>query len=488
MNWFAADKEGLSRLMKRRGLAWALYEVVQNGLDQNVSRVDVELRTIPGVPQAWLTCEDDDPEGFENLALAWTLFADTGKRSDPTKAGRFTMGEKMVLALAMEAKIATTTGTVIFDPSGRKVTKAKREKGSRIEVRLPMTRAEFDEVARAAMRVIPREGVTLTFNGEQVPHRKPVKTFECDLQTEFTDEEKFLRRTKRKTKVTVFAPLPGEEPSLYELGLPVVPFDGGEPWHVYIHQRVPLNADRDNVTPAYLQTIRVLLANEMRDALKKEHVDQLWLNAATEDDRIDSEAVNTVLDHRFGKKRAIFDPTDPEANKQLMNEGFAIIHGGSLSKGQWANVKGANLATPSGQIRPSGVHYSPDGDPERLVPEDQWTNGMRAIVEMSKDLAEVLIGKTIHVKLVNEPTALPHAAWYGNGVLTFNVGRLGKAWFNEAPPGPKHLELILHELAHDKVKDHLTKEFADEVGRLAVKLLGKLLVESNFLKYHGYQP
>jgi hypothetical protein len=113
---------------------------------------------------------------------------------------------------------------------------------------------------------------------------------------------------------------------------------------------------------------------------------------------------------------------------------------------------------------------------------------MRGIVEMSKDLAETLIGKTIHVKLVNEPIALPHAAWYGHGTLAFNVGRLGKAWFDENPPGPKHLELILHELAHDRVKDHLTKEFADEVGRLAVKLLGKLLVEPNFLKYHGYEP
>jgi len=485
MDWFEADKEGLARLMKRRGLAWALYEVVQNGLDQDVSKVSVELRSIPHTPQAWLTCEDDDPKGFENLALAWTLFADTTKRTDPTKAGRFTMGEKMVLALALEAKIATTTGTVFFDSSGRKVTKAKREKGSRIEVRLPMTRSELQEVSLAAKKIIPLNGVTLTFNGELIPARKPIKTFMCELQTEYADEEKFLRRTKRRTQVTIFEPLPGEEPSLYELGLPVVPFNGGERWHVCVHQRVPLNVDRDNVTPAYLQTIRVLLANYMTEELTKEDTSQVWVNAATEDERVNPKAVRRVLDERFGKKRAIFDPSDKEANKQVMNEGYTVIPGGALSKGQWANVRATGLASPAGQIRPSGVQYSPDGDPERIIPEDQYTNGMRALVEFSEDLAEKLLGKSIHVKLVNEPIALPHAAWYGNGTLAFNVGRLGKAWF-ETSLGPKHLELILHELAHDRVKDHLTREFTDEVARLAVKLVSVAYTDPSFLRYHGF--
>jgi hypothetical protein len=481
MDWFTADKAGLANFVKRRGVAWVLYEIIQNGLDQDVTSVNVALKPIGGAAQVLLTCEDDDPKGFEKLSLAWTLFADSTKRSDPTKAGRFTMGEKLVLSLAHEAKIVTTTGTVLFDSDGRHTSKVKRSQGSLFQARLPMTRAEYEEVCKAATCLLPREGVTLTFNGEVIPHRKSLKSFQANLTTEYADKERFLRRTVRKTTVSVHEVLEGEVPTLFELGIPIVGLSGGERWHINIHQRVPLNVDRDNVTPAYLQTIRVLLANEMKDFFTKEDAKQVWVDAATEDERIDSLAVEKVLDERFGKKRAVFDASDPEANKQLMNEGFAIIHGGSLSKGQWNNVRDAGLAIPSGQLRPSGVQYDPDGDPETIIPESDYTSGMREIVDFSKAVAKMLIRKEIRVKLVNEPIALPHAAWYGKGVLAFNVGRLGKDWFHDGIH-PKHVELILHELAHDAVKDHLTREFADEVGRLGVRLVRVALSDPGFFK------
>jgi hypothetical protein len=488
MDWFTVDKGGLAKLLDKKGKAFAVFELIQNGWDTNAKTVRVQLEPLPGRPFAKLYVEDDDPDGFKNLTHAFTLFAESEKKGDPSKRGRFNLGEKLVLALCESAEIISTKGSVYFTKDGRSESRKKLQQGSAFLGTMRMTREELAEVEAAIQRLIPPVGCHTSFNEVALPYREVLRKFEATLPTEISDPEGYLRKTQRKTEVTVHEVKPGETATLYELGIPVVELSGGEPWHVNVHQKIPLNVDRDNVTPAYLQTIRVLLANEMKEVITKDQADQVWINAATEDERADSETVNTVLDHRFGKKRAIFDPSDPEANKQLMNEGFTVISGGSLSKGQWNNVKSAGLAEPSGHIRPSGVHYDPEGDLETIIPEDQWTNGMRGIVEMSKDLAETLIGKTIHVKLVNEPIALPHAAWYGHGTLAFNVGRLGKAWFDENPPGPKHLELILHELAHDRVKDHLTKEFADEVGRLAVKLLGKLLVEPNFLKYHGYEP
>jgi hypothetical protein len=488
MDWFTVDKAGLAKLLDKKGKAFAVFELIQNGWDTSAKNVQVTITPVPGKARVTLKVEDDDPEGFKNLTHAFTLFAESEKKGDPSKRGRFNLGEKLVLALCDEASVVSTKGSVVFDAEGRHESRRKRDTGSVFQGVMRMTREELAEVEAAVQRLIPPIGCGTVFNGTALPSREVLRKFEATLPTDISDEEGYLRRTQRKTEVTIHEVQKDETATLYEMGIPVVELSGGEPWHVNVHQKIPLNVDRDNVTPAYLQTVRVLLANEMKDSLSKEGADQVWVNAATEDERIDSQAVETVLDHRFGKKRAIFDASDPEANKQLMNEGFSIIHGGSLSKGQWNNVRDAGLAIPSGQLRPSGVQYDPDGDLEKIIPEDQWTNGIKAVVEMAKDLAETLIGKTIHVKIVNEPISLPHGAWYGNGTLAFNVGRLGKAWFNENPPGPKHLELILHELAHDRVKDHLTKEFADEVGRLAVKLLGKLLSESNFLKYHGYVP
>jgi hypothetical protein len=66
-----------------------------------------------------------------------------------------------------------------------------------------------------------------------------------------------MRPRQRKTQVAIFEALPGPTPSLYEMGLPVV--EMGNRWHVNVGQKLPLNRDRDNVKPAYLQAVRVAM-------------------------------------------------------------------------------------------------------------------------------------------------------------------------------------------------------------------------------------
>lgn len=486
MDWFSVDKAGLAKLLDKRGKSFVLFELIQNGWDTNAKVVKVTLEPIPGRSLATLTVEDDHPEGFKNLAHAFTLFAESEKKGDPSKRGRFNLGEKLVLALCEDAEIISTTGSVYFTSEGRKESRKRLDTGSAFKGTIRMTREELAEVHRAVRTLLPPTGVDTYFNGEPLALRGVIESFEAPLPTEIADQEGYLRKTQRKTTVTVHEAAADETPKLYEMGIPVVELSGGERWHVNVHQKIPLNVDRDNVTPAYLQTIRVLLANAMRDHLSKEDAGQVWVNAATEDERVDPAAVEVVLDQKFGKKRAIFDASDPEANKQLINEGYTVIPGGALSKGQWGNVKSGGLALPSGKIRPSGVHYDPEGRPERIIPEAKYTKGMKAIVDFSIKVAWKLIGKDISVKVVNEAVSLPHAAWYGGGVLAFNVGRLGKDWFEfDGGIHAHHIELILHELAHDKVADHLTHDFADEVGRLGVKLTRLALKEPDFLRDAG---
>lgn len=487
MDWFTVDKSGLAKLLEKKGKAFALFELIQNAWDTDAKKVRVEVEPVPGRALATMYVEDDHPEGFKNMAHAFTLFAESEKKGDPSKRGRFNLGEKLVLALCEKAEIISTKGSVYFTTEGRKEGRKKLLAGSAFLGTIRMTREELAEVEKAVLTLLPPEGIETTFNGQPLKPRPAIKSFETTLPTDIADAEGYLRKTQRKTEVTVHEVAEGEVPTLYEMGIPVVELSGGERWHVNIHQKVPLNVDRDNVTPAYLQTVRVLLANEMREHLTQKDANQVWINAATEDDRVLPDTVGKVLDERFGKKRAVFDPSDPEANKQLMNEGYTVIPGGSLSRGQWNQVRSAGLALPSSQIRPSGVQYDPNGRPERIIDPDKYTQGQRGMVEFAKDLAWKLIGRDLSVKIVNEPVALPHAAWYGGGVLAFNLGRLGKAWFEEGIQ-PRHLELILHELAHDAVRDHLTREFADEVGRLAVKVVTLALRDPNHLLAHGYKP
>lgn len=486
MDWFTVDKAGLAKLLERKGKAFALFELIQNAWDTQAKRVEVSLMPVEGRPYADIEVRDDDPEGFKTLSHAFTLFAESEKKGDPTKRGRFNLGEKLVLALCDRAEILSTKGSVVFDDSGRRETRSHIVKGSIFKGRIRMTRAELSEVEREIQTLIPPDDVETVYNGIPLSRRSQVASKEFSLPTEVADAEGVLRRSVRLTTVTIHEVRDGERGMLYEMGIPVVELGGGERWHINVHQKVPLNVDRDNVTPAYLQSARVVLAECVKDLITRDDAEKLWVTAATNDDRIDPEVVTRVLDERFGKKRAIFDPSDMEANKALMNEGYTIIHGGSLLSGQWDNLKTHGLARPAGQIKPSGVRYDVDGRPEHVIDPDKYTLGQRSFVEYVQELGMRLLNREVQVRIVSEITR-PNAAWFGGGTVTFNLGRLGRAWFENGIQDAHH-RLIIHEFAHNKVDDHLTREFSDEVCRLAVKLAREMYVDPEFFKRSGYRP
>ena len=207
--------------------------------------------------------------GFADMRDAYTLFAESRKKGNVEKRGRFNLGEKLVLALAKSARIESTTGTVHFTEGGiRRNSRHAREKGSMFQATIPMTKAEKDEMLEATRRLIVPAGIGTTINGVPLPARTPVTVFETILPTVLADNEGVLRKTTRKTQVYVYEPLPGETPTLYELGIPVV--ETGDRFHVDVAQKVPLNMDRDNVTPAYLRAIRVAVLNATHEILDSE--------------------------------------------------------------------------------------------------------------------------------------------------------------------------------------------------------------------------
>ncbi len=133
MNWFEVDKEGLAKLVERRGKVFILHELLQNAWDcGKATNVNVSLIPIANKPFAELVVEDDDPDGFRDLSHAYTLFAESEKKSDKKRRGRFNLGEKLVLALCEEASVLSTKGRIAFDKQGRKKSsKNSKTKSSR---------------------------------------------------------------------------------------------------------------------------------------------------------------------------------------------------------------------------------------------------------------------------------------------------------------------------------------------------------------------
>lgn len=467
--WFSVDRAGLSKQAQEHSKGRLIGELVQNALDEaGVTQITVTLALVPGRPLADLTVEDDSPEGFKDLSHAYTLFAESYKRSNPEQRGQFNVGEKMVLAVCESASIETTKGTVVFDPAEGRIEKPrqKRERGSVFQGRIKLTREEYPEVCDYLRSLLLPENVVVTFNGTRLLPRKPLRTFETSLDTLIADEGGVMRPRVRKTSLGIFEPLPGETPSLYEMGLPVV--ETGDKWHVNVGQKVPVNRDRDNVRPAYLQAVRVAVLNAAYDLLTTEdEATAGWVKLAGADPRCSDDAIKHLIRLRFGEKVAAPDPSDLEAMKRFQSQGGVIVAG--LSKGEWANVKRAGAVLPAGQICPTAKPYSadPNADPVNVIPQERWSAGIRNIAEYARFLARELMGVDLTVSVVHSTNAF--AACYGAGRLDFNLLRLGHRWFEQGPTEEVD-RLLIHEFGHQYSSDHLAEDYHDALCRLGAGL------------------
>jgi hypothetical protein len=489
-DWLVADKEGLAQLVERRGSgggpgsggrgkAFVVGELLQNAWDEEgVTEVTVDLEALAGKALAVIDVADDAPAGWENIEDSYRLFAPSKKKKDPTKRGRFNLGEKLVLAICQSAEIVSMNAAMTFDNKGRRPSKKRRPKGTHFHAVVRMTHKDAAEVHQFVQTLIPPKGIITYYNEEEIPHRDPVAVVPATLPTEIEDEQGNLRPSKRKTTVEIYHPNEDEEGMLYEMGIPIV--ETGDKYHVNVMQKVPLNMDRDNVRPSYLKKIRTLVFNEMSDDLETEDVNEAWVQSAVADPDCEPEAVKQYKDKKYGKKAVIHDPSDPEADAIAASKGYVVVHGGSESKATWKNLKGAEALKPAGQVTPSKkIDFHPNGK-NVTVPYDKWSEGMKQVAEFTQDLAQKLIGQVISVSYLNDPR--DYGACYGEGgTLSYNLRRLGRKHFAEGPT-PAIVELIIHELGHHFESNHLSEDYYRALCRLGVKLAKLALDEPDFFE------
>ncbi len=479
MDWFTVDRKGLAQLLARKGMEFVLLELIQNAWDEDTSEVRVSLTRIAGTRNVRLIVEDDNPEGFADLSHAWTLFAESSKKSSALKRGRFNLGEKLVLSLCLEASIASTKGTIVFDASGRHAKRAKRERGSVFSGVMRMTNDEIERCDAAVRSLLPPAGIKTFYNGAALAARTSTAELSATLQTEIADAEGHLRKVQRKTCVEIHEPLPGEVPMLFELGIPVV--ETGDRWHLNVMQKVPLSFDRDNVPPAYLSRVRALAVDTMRARLTAEDANAAWVREAMQRHGEDMapETVLRLTELRFGEKRVAYDPSDAEANQRAMAQGYTVVYGSQMAKSEWAAVRRVGALLPAGQVTPSPKPYAEGGRELRRVDEADWTPEMHAVVRYVQRIAPPLVGAAVSVTIVREPQ-WPFGATYGSGHLTLNLGRLGHKWFS----GPLTAinGLLLHEFGHHYEMNHLSAAYHDALTDLGARLTEIALREPNLFE------
>jgi hypothetical protein len=440
---FEVSTEGMRAIHAGRPLWQLVKELVANAWDEEgVTVCDVSLTPIYTSMETIVSVTDDGP-GFSDIADAWTLLGHTAKRGRPDVRGRFNVGEKEIIAISTSARIETAGHVIEFPKAGgRRVSRNGHRDGTLVHVVVPSRRRKhqgLDDDVRETEEMLTMfrapPSIEYRVNGLRVDEPDPIEvTVEATLPTVIQDSPtEPLRNTKRKTKVVIAEPRDGNS-WLYEMGIPVQKINCS--YDVDVQQKVPLSQNRDSVRDSYLKDIYSVVLEAMAQDISTEEIGEAWVQQGVENPRTPPETVEAVLDTKLGDDAVLWS-SDAQANERAIEDGKVVVHPRTLGTEERERYKGVGLqgAAEAYPAEPKGV--------DLIVPN----KAMLEVAAYAEWLADRLEVTHTLVSMFHKADDSVLAS-YGNGTLHFNVQNLGEEWFEDCPH-PRHLDLLLHELAHE---------------------------------------
>lgn len=439
---FSVSHEGMRELHVAREPWQLVKELVQNVWDEapEATRCNVEIRSHPTERAVIIRVEDDGP-GFQDITDAWTLLKHTPKRYDPNKRGRFNMGEKELISVALEATVETVGHTVEFPRMGsRAVHPNRRERGTVIKAVMPWVPETAPVLVQRLSRFRPTD-CRLIVNGKEVPRREPVAIRSATLRTVLQSPgDDRMRETRRRTEIHILNPAEEGQYWLYEMGIPIQPIT--TPWDLDVQQKVPMPPNRDTVSEAYLTDIYAEVLNEAHLFMEKEQFGSQWVKQAVEDPRVDDTAIRSTVTGRYGD-RVLLTSNDPDANMRAVEEGYELVNPRSLSETERTRFRkdaGVQTTRQALGIMPSDPE---DVDPENVPWHAQFTEWVLEQAAHCEIYPTVEFIRDHNARIL--ATCTPATI---RPVLQFNVALLEPKFF--APPYGRveQLEIVIHELGH----------------------------------------
>jgi hypothetical protein len=312
------------------------------------------------------------------------------------------------------------------------------------------------------MLYLSPKNVITVINEQRLEYKPPFKTITATLQTELADQNGALSKTREKTEIQIHK-VSGDS-YLYEMGIPVKKIDC--PFSIDIQQKIPLDKDRENVSEAFLKDVYAEVLNATCDEIPAEKSSETWIRNATSDERISTEAIETIKRKRFGDKVLVANPFDPIANDDALSQGYRVIQGRELSGDEWTQIKEkAPIATTTAKFGKTPVNA------KELTPTPEQAK----VALYAKKLHLRLNNKDLNVRFVRCREA-GESANYGLGTLTFNLAWLSKNFFEEYL---KTTNLILHEIGHE-FGNHTEHSYHEALTRMAQELVIIALDEPEF--------
>ena len=372
---FEVDTLGMRQLHLDRRPEQLVKELVQNVFDETATQCRVTIKVKEAGVE--VVVEDDGP-GFRDIRDAYTLMGDTPKRLDPERRGRFNMGEREILSIALWAVIETPGSTVEFpETGGRTVRKNRRRQGTKVTAMMPWSEDQAEMLAQLAQRmgiIRPPDGMNYSVNGHRVERKPELAVGTAVLDTVIQEAPGSpMRPTRRRTNLHV---LPAENDGrgwIYEMGIPIqeIELDYG----VDVMQKVPMPPNRDTVSESYLKKVYTEVLNTMHDVMTAETFSEKWVRTGVENSAVEAEAVRQVIKSRYGEKVVTWS-SNQDANMQALDNGYEVLHPRSLSKGELENMRKLGGLQSANQ-----VFGRSGGNPMIIEPEDETRRGFTAWVK-----------------------------------------------------------------------------------------------------------
>ena len=394
----SVSTKGMRELHAARPAWYLVKELVQNAWDEAPEATVCSVKIGPlmhrGKPKINRTVVvvEDDGSGFRDIKDAYTLMAPTPKRSDPSKRGRFNIGEKELLSVCVDAEIETVGYNIIFPKDGgRRLRRNDRKRGTVVTLTMPWGQKKRDNAITMLLRFQPPADCRLIVNGAEVERRESVTSRRARLATILQNApDEPMRNTSRFTDIEIIDPA-GEASWLYEMGIPVQETDLA--FDVDIQQKVPMPPNRDTVAKGYLRDVSAEVLNATHGIMEPEDFAESWVRTAIEDERIESETVQRTIKGRYGNRVAIWSK-DRDANMKAAEAGYEVLHPRSMSPEERDNMR--KLGDLQSTKALFGKQY---GDSE---PVDEPNETQQVFAEWVKELGR-RCGLTVTVRFFRMP-------------------------------------------------------------------------------------
>ena len=477
-DWLAVSTEGFAAMNAGREPAHLVKELrnfCKTRLDALGDRggkivLTAEPSHLPG--KLRISCRDDGC-GMENLRDIRTVFY-TSKTDSHLQRGRMGRGFKEMLCLADGASVTSGRQRIEFlIEDGRRVTRQCAVNGSEavagalVRMLMPWDLAVVAELNAYFRRLLVPTGVELQVNGQHIAPRPVTHRIEAKLPTELFEAGRWLRPV-RGTVIELVKVTEGEEPTVYELGIPVCPVEWEVTYHANIQQRVPMNPCRDAVASGYLVKLHRACLPLLLAEMNSDQVRADWVGSAVP--QCDEGIQKEVIRRGFGDDIARSVP--PMGVRQFDEDardiGKVVIDTRQTSGGfrqilqehvpttrEVVNQHNHTLVTAAaaGSFAVADVFKAEDDASRRrrqLIESVGGKERVELVMQFARWFCQKLIDGyddssvcSVMLALLRPVNAI--ATWSSNDVLTLGIDT---PWLWTEPFGEESLATLVHEAAH----------------------------------------